>query len=104
MTPHRSSPTSCADSTGSRWLWNWAATRVRFFGVRGLAERLDDRLRLLVAGRSMPPRQQTLRATLDWSYDLLGQPERHLFERLAPFAGGSTLADAEAICAAGSST
>jgi predicted ATPase/DNA-binding CsgD family transcriptional regulator/DNA-binding XRE family transcriptional regulator len=76
-----------------------AATRVRALGVHGLAERLDDRLRLLVGSRTAPARQQTLNATLDWSYDLLGRPERHLFARLAPFAGGWRLADAEAVCA-----
>ena len=76
-----------------------AASRVRAFGVAGLAERLDDRLHLLMGGRSAPPRQQTLRATLDWSFDLLGEAERRLFTRLAPFAGRWTLADAEAVCA-----
>jgi predicted ATPase/DNA-binding CsgD family transcriptional regulator/transcriptional regulator with XRE-family HTH domain len=76
-----------------------AATRVRALGVAGLAERLDDRLRLLVSGRAAPARQQTLRATLDWSYDLLGQPDQQLFVRLASFAGGWRLADAEAVCA-----
>jgi non-specific serine/threonine protein kinase len=52
-----------------------------------------------VGGTSAPARQHTLRATLDWSYELLGPPERHLFTRLAPFAGGWRLEDAEAICA-----
>jgi DNA-binding CsgD family transcriptional regulator/tetratricopeptide (TPR) repeat protein len=75
-----------------------AATRVPSLGLEGLAERLDDRLRLLVGGRTAA-RHQTLRATLDWSYELLGESERRLFARLAPFAGGWTLPDAEAVCA-----
>ncbi|MDQ3811014.1 MAG: helix-turn-helix domain-containing protein, partial [Chloroflexota bacterium] len=76
-----------------------AATRVRTLGLAGLAARLDNRLRLLVGGHSAPARQQTLRATLDWSYELLEPLERELFARLAPFAGGLTLGDAEAVCA-----
>lgn len=75
-----------------------AATRVRVLGVPGLAARLDDRFRLLVGGRTAPARQQTLRATLNWSYDLLGEPERRLLARLAPFAGGCTLEDIDAVC------
>ncbi|MDQ6669810.1 MAG: helix-turn-helix domain-containing protein, partial [Chloroflexota bacterium] len=75
-----------------------AATRVRALGVDGLAARLDDRFRLLVGGRTAPARQHTLRATLDWSYDLLGAPERRLLARLAPFAGGWSLPDVEAVC------
>jgi non-specific serine/threonine protein kinase len=77
-----------------------AAARVRVLPVEELAARLDDRFRLLTGGsRAAPPRQQTLRATLDWSYDLLSEPERALFRRLAVFAGGWTLEAAEAVCA-----
>ena len=65
-----------------------------------LAARLDQRFRLLTGGsRAALPRQQTLRATLDWSYDLLSEPERRLFNRLSVFAGGWTLEAAEAVCA-----
>jgi hypothetical protein len=77
-----------------------AATRVRLLSVEEIAARLDDRFRLLTAGsRTAPPRQQPLRATLDWSYALLLQPDQTLFHRLSVFAGSWTLAAAEAICA-----
>ncbi|MGW0481691.1 BTAD domain-containing putative transcriptional regulator [Nonomuraea sp. NPDC003214] len=77
-----------------------AATRVRALGVRGLTSRLDDRFRLLATGyRGAPPRQQTLRATIDWSWDLLTGPERAVLRRLAVHADGSTLEAAEAVCA-----
>ncbi len=63
--------------------------------------RLDDRFRLLTGGaRTALPRQQTLRAMIDWSYDLLSEKERRLFSRLAVFVGGWTLEAAEAVCAA----
>jgi predicted ATPase/DNA-binding XRE family transcriptional regulator len=76
-----------------------AAARVRALGVDALAERLDQRLRLLVAGdRAAPERQQTLRASLQWSYDLLTVEERSLFRRLGIFVGGWTLAAAEYVC------
>ena len=69
-----------------------AAARVRVFSVEQIAARLDDRFRLLTAGpRTAMPRQQTLRATVDWSYDLLSEPERAVLRRLAVFAGGWTL-------------
>ncbi|WP_432151816.1 BTAD domain-containing putative transcriptional regulator [Streptomyces sp. bgisy029] len=77
-----------------------AATRVRALGVRGLVTRLDDRFRLLATGyRGAPPRQQTLRAMIDWSWDLLGAPERAVLRRLAVHAEGCTLEAAEAVCA-----
>ena len=63
-----------------------------------IAERLDDRFRLLTGGsRTALPRQQTLRALIDWSYQLLSEDERLLFRRLAVFAGGWTLEAAEAL-------
>lgn len=66
-----------------------AAARVDTFGVGGLAARLDDRFGVLTSGRRTAlPRQQTLRATVDWSYDLLPEPERRLLRHLAVFAGG----------------
>ena len=77
-----------------------AATRVSMLSVEQIAVRLDDRFRLLGGGRrTAPPRQQTLRATFDWSYALLQDSEAQLFNRLSVFAGGWTLDAAEAICA-----
>jgi predicted ATPase/DNA-binding SARP family transcriptional activator len=77
-----------------------AATRVRALGVHELLARLDDRFRLLVTGpRDAPPRQQTLRAVIDWSWDLLTDPERLVLRRLAVTAEGCGLEAAEAICA-----
>jgi predicted ATPase/transcriptional regulator with XRE-family HTH domain len=79
-----------------------AAARVEALTPQQLADRLDQRFRLLTGGsRVALPRQQTLQATLDWSYDLLSKPERRLFERLAVFAGHWTLEAAEAVCAGG---
>jgi predicted ATPase len=79
-----------------------AAARLRALSVAELAQRLEDRLSLLTHGsRTALPRQQTLRATLDWSYELLSEPERILLRRLTVFAGGCTLAAAEGVCAEG---
>ncbi|WP_327638995.1 tetratricopeptide repeat protein [Kribbella sp. NBC_00482] len=64
-----------------------AATRVRALGVQGLAKRLDDRFRLLTGGKGGPERQRTLRATIDWSWDLLDAEERQMLRRLAVQAG-----------------
>jgi predicted ATPase/DNA-binding winged helix-turn-helix (wHTH) protein len=75
-----------------------AAGRVEAFGLRGLAERLDDRFRLLTRGRRTAlPRHQTLTATLDWSYELLPEAERVVLRRLAVFAGPFSLDSANAI-------
>lgn len=77
-----------------------AATRVRALGVRELAARLGDRFRILTAGqRGAPARQQTLRATIDWSWELLSAPERIVLRRLAVHSDGCDLAAAEAVCA-----
>ncbi len=77
-----------------------AAARLRSLTLATLAERLDDRFRLLTGGaRTALPRQQTLRAVVDWSYDLLFEDERRLFARLSVFAGGCDLETAEAVCA-----
>ena len=77
-----------------------AAARLRALPLATLAERLDDRFRLLSRGaRTALPRQQTLRAVVDWSYDLLFSDERRLFARLAAFTGGCGLPAAEAVCA-----
>jgi predicted ATPase len=76
-----------------------AAARVKALPLDAIANRLDDRFRLLTGGsRTGLPRHQTLRATLDWSYDLLSEQERILFRRLSVFAGGFTLEAAEQIC------
>ncbi|MFE7463957.1 BTAD domain-containing putative transcriptional regulator [Streptomyces sp. NPDC057499] len=77
-----------------------AATRVRVLGVRGLADRLGDRFGLLTSGRrDAPARQRTLRAVIDWSWELLGAPERIVLRRLAVHRDGCTLDAAEAVCA-----
>jgi predicted ATPase/class 3 adenylate cyclase len=76
-----------------------AAARVRVLSVAQVAERLDDRFRLLTGGgRNAVARQQTLRGLIDWSYDLLTESERLLLRRLSIFVGGSTLESAEAVC------
>ena len=79
-----------------------AAARIRALSAEKIAERLGDRFNLLTGGgRTVMPRHQTLRALIDWSYDLLEPPERTLLQRLAVFAGGWTLEAAEAIGAGG---
>jgi len=76
-----------------------AAARVRAMPVEEIARQLDDRFRLLTGGsRTALPRQQTLRALVDWSYDLLTEAERALFACLSVFAGGWRLEAAEAVC------
>jgi predicted ATPase/DNA-binding winged helix-turn-helix (wHTH) protein len=76
-----------------------AAARAATFGIEGTAARLDDRFRLLGGRRTAPPRHQTLRALLDWSYELLGRTERLILNRLAIFAGLFGLEAASAIAA-----
>ncbi len=77
-----------------------AAARVQILSPTEIAARLDDRFSLLTHGsRTALPRHQTLRATIDWSYNLLTEPERILFRRLSVFAGGFTLEAVSAICA-----
>jgi len=77
-----------------------AAARGGVLGIPEIAARLDDRFRLLTGGhRTALPRHQTLRATLDWSYELLPEPERVMLRRLAIFAGGFTLTAASAVAA-----
>ena len=77
-----------------------AAARARSLSVHELNERLDQRFRLLTGGsRTALPRQQTLRSTIDWSYELLKETEQALFCRLAVFSGGCTLDAAEHVCA-----
>jgi predicted ATPase/DNA-binding winged helix-turn-helix (wHTH) protein len=77
-----------------------AAARASALGIEALAAHLDDRFRLLTGGRRMaPPRHQALRATFDWSYELLVEPERVILRRLAVFAGPFSLEAAAAVAA-----
>lgn len=76
-----------------------AASRVKLLKVEQIAARLDDAFRFLTGGsRTALPRQQTLRATVDWSYNLLSDAERALLRRLSVFVGGWTLEAAEVVC------
>ncbi|MFI6377410.1 BTAD domain-containing putative transcriptional regulator [Streptomyces sp. NPDC050546] len=76
-----------------------AAARLRLLTPRQIADRLDDRFRLLTSGsRTVLPRQQTLRAVVDWSWDLLDEAERTMLCEVSVFAGGWDLAAAEAVC------
>jgi predicted ATPase/class 3 adenylate cyclase len=75
-----------------------AAARLRVLSPEQLLVRLSSRLDVLKAGRGVDPRQQTLRATIEWSRDLLNSEERTFFRRLAVFAGGCTLESAEEVC------
>ncbi|MFF1353004.1 BTAD domain-containing putative transcriptional regulator [Streptomyces sp. NPDC058297] len=79
-----------------------AAARLRMLTPRQIADRLDDRFRLLTSGaRTVLPRQQTLRAVVDWSWDLLDEEERTVLRRLSVFSGGCDLAAAESVCGPG---
>jgi predicted ATPase/DNA-binding SARP family transcriptional activator len=79
-----------------------AAARLRLLTPRQIVDRLDDRFRLLTTGsRTVLPRQQTLRAVIDWSWDLLDASERAVLRRLSVFAGGCDLTAAESVCADG---
>ncbi|MEU8928816.1 BTAD domain-containing putative transcriptional regulator [Streptomyces sp. NPDC048409] len=76
-----------------------AAARLRLLTPRQIADRLDDRFRLLTSGsRTVLPRQQTLRAVVDWSWDLLDEGERTVLREVSVFAGGWDLTAAEAVC------
>jgi predicted ATPase/DNA-binding SARP family transcriptional activator len=90
----------CARLDGMPLALELAAARVKGLSVEEIAQRLDQRFQFLASGsRTAPTRQQTLRATIDWSFDLLTETERVLLRRLGVFVGGWTLAAAEAICA-----
>ncbi len=79
-----------------------AAARLKVLSVGQLVERLDQQFALLAGtARDLPPHQQTLETTLDWSYDFLGGAERALFSRLSVFNGGFTLEAAESVCSGG---
>jgi predicted ATPase/class 3 adenylate cyclase/Tfp pilus assembly protein PilF len=102
VTPHnlRAIVQICQRLDGIPLAIELAAARVKALSVEQIASRLDDRFRLLTGGsRTALPRQQTLRAMMDWSYELLNERERMLFRRLSAFAGGFTLEAAEAVCA-----
>ncbi|MGA3018834.1 MAG: protein kinase [Bryobacteraceae bacterium] len=76
-----------------------AAARTKLLPLKALLERLEDPLRVLVGGaRDLPHRQQTMRATLDWSYNLLDPEHQKLFRRMATFVGGATIDAIEAVC------
>jgi predicted ATPase/DNA-binding SARP family transcriptional activator len=92
----------CARLDGLPLAIELAADRARLLPLRALLERLEDRLELLTGGaRDLPERQRSLRATLDWSWDALEEPERHLLGRLTVFEGGASLEAAQAVCADG---
>ena len=77
----------------------FAAARLKTLSVQQLAERLTDRFRLLTgSNRGSVPRQRTLQATMDWSYDLLSSDARYLWRRMSVFHGGATLESVEAVC------
>ncbi len=77
-----------------------AAAKINVLTAQNIADRLEDCFRVLSGGfRTALPRQQTLQASLDWSYNLLAEPERALLRRLSVFAGGWMLEAAEAVCA-----
>ena len=89
----------CARLDGLPLAIELAAARVKVLSPSSLRTRLASRLQLLTGGaRDLPQRQQTLRATIDWSYDLLSAAEQKLFRRLSVFVGGRTLEGTEAVC------
>ncbi len=90
----------CARLDGLPLAIELAAARTRAFPIAQISSRLNDRFRLLTGGsRTALPRQQTLRAVVDWSYELLFDDEQRVLERLSVFPGGCDLATAEAVCA-----
>ncbi|MGD8585588.1 MAG: tetratricopeptide repeat protein [Chloroflexota bacterium] len=88
----------CAYLDGIPLAIELAAARLRALSVEDIVTRLDDRFRFLVGSRTSEPRQQTLQALIDWSYDLLPKKERRLMRRLSVFAGGWSLPAAEDVC------
>jgi predicted ATPase len=89
----------CARLDGLPLAIELAAARVKVLSPSSMLTRLQSRLQLLTGGsRDLPQRQQTLRAAMDWSYDLLSAAEQKLFERLSVFVGGSNLEGVEAVC------
>jgi predicted ATPase/serine/threonine protein kinase len=89
----------CARLDGLPLAIELAAARIKLLSVSAMRSRLASRLQLLTGGaRDLPARQQTLRQAIDWSYDLLAEPEQKLFRRLSVFWGGCTLDAVEAVC------
>jgi predicted ATPase len=89
----------CARLDGLPLAIELAAARVKVLSPSSMLTRLEKRLQLLTGGaRDLPQRQQTLRAAMDWSYDLLNAAEQKLFRRLAAFVGGCNLEGVEAVC------
>jgi predicted ATPase len=89
----------CARLDGLPLAIELAASRVKVLSLASMQTRLASRLQLLTGGaRDLPQRQQTLRAAIDWSYDLLSPAEQRLFRRLSVFSGGCTLEGVEAVC------
>lgn len=89
----------CAHLDGIPLAIELAAARIRALPLEQLVKRLNDRFKILTSsGKTAIPRQQTLRALIDWSYDLLNESERKLLYRLAIFRGGWTLEAAETVC------
>ncbi len=104
LTAVRAAPVAelCIHLDGIPLALELAAARIRTLSIEQINARLDDRFKLLTSGTgNAPPRQKTLRATLDWSYDLLGEQERVVLRRLAIFAGGFTLEAASAVASDG---
>jgi tetratricopeptide (TPR) repeat protein len=99
VTPHNATAVAevCTKLEGIPLAIELAAARMDVLTAEQIAERLDRALGLLTGGGAEVPRQRTLRATLDWSHDLLSEPERKLFGRLSVFAGGWSLEAAEAV-------
>src|SRR5712664_599681 len=89
----------CARLDGLPLAIELAAARIKVLSPSSMRTRLASRLQLLTGGaRDLPQRQQTLRAAIDWSYDLLSAAEQKLFRRLSVFVGGCTLEGVEAVC------
>ncbi|MET7322457.1 BTAD domain-containing putative transcriptional regulator [Streptomyces sp. NPDC005549] len=96
---HARVPEICAGLDGLPLAIELAAARLRTLGPDELADRLDDRFRLLSRGdRSKAPRHRTLRAVVEWSWELLDEEERELARRFTVFTGGATLEAVEAVC------
>lgn len=101
LTPHNTAAIAqlCQQLDGLPLALELAAAQSRIFSPAQIVARLHDRFNLLTSGnRAALPHQQTLRATLDWSYDLLDTPEKRLFRRLAVFSGSFTLEAVTVIC------